>query len=51
MAVIAAHTFCPSTALCTARSTSSLEARWTLASTSPLAGLMVSKVAPLLAST
>jgi hypothetical protein len=51
IAVIAAQTFCPAVALATARSTSSWLARCTLASTSPLAGLMLSKVAPLVEST
>ena len=51
MAVIAAHTFWPSVALATASSTSALLARCTRASTSPVAGLMLSKVSPLLAVT
>ena len=49
MAVIDAQIFCPCWALFTARSTSSRPAACTVASTLPLAGLMVSKVRPLVA--
>ncbi|KAG1352940.1 hypothetical protein G6F61_014657 [Rhizopus arrhizus] len=51
MAVIAAHTFWPSAALCTARSTSAWLATCTSAIPSPVAGFTDLKVLPLVAST